>query len=261
MRSPALSAPLVLAFLLGCAGNYYDSFKAKNPEAVLTTPSNGISLHETLASVYAPPIADYSRFVGKIDVLRFDGQEAVVMTAEEIDVAIAEDAKGDYAVIALVRCLSEVDMKRYGGEKVAWYVLDDGGLAAWNHYDFMDNCVGSADFRPAKGANATLVTYERATLSYADANYPAGMGHVGEYYLQGLAYVGADRLEDAKAMLQKGDATVDVGQRGERHQDYESTSAKPRVVKSAEIDAIRERLVQRIGTKEQASAAPAPATK
>jgi hypothetical protein len=261
MRSPALVVSLVLAASLGCAGNYYDSWKAKNPDGMITTPSAGISLHEVLASVYAPPVADYSRFVGKIDVLRFPGGQAVVLTEQEIDAVIAEDAKGDYAVIALVRCLSEVDMQRYGGEKVAWYVVDDGGLAAWNHYDFSDNCMVSPDFRPASGKDATLVTYERATTAYADANYPAGMGHVGEYYMKGIVYAGAGRLDDAKAMLAAGDGTVDVAQRGERHEDLEGSRAKPRTIRSADIDAIRERLVKLLEGKEQASAAPVPATK
>jgi hypothetical protein len=251
-------APLaLLVFAAGCAGNYYDSWKAKNPDGMITTPSNGTSLHETLAGVYAPPVADYSRFVGKIDVLRFENGEAVAMTEAEIDVAIAGEAKGDYAVVALVRCLSEVDMQRYGGEKVAWYVLDDGGLVAWNHYDFGDNCMGAIDFRPARAAEPELVAYERAATAYADANYPTGMGHVGEYYMKGLVYVGAGRLDDAKAMLKAGDETVDVAQRGERHEDLEGSRAKPSLVGSKEIDAWRERLVQGIASREQAAAAPA----
>jgi hypothetical protein len=250
-------APLALAlFAAGCAGNYYDSWKAKNPDGVITTPSVGISLHETLAGVYAPPIADYSRFVGKLDVLRFDAGAPVAMTAEEVDAALGGDAKGDYAVVALVRCLSEVDMKRYGGEKVAWYVLEDGRLAAWNHYDFADNCVGSIDFRPAKAADAPLVAHERATVAYAEANYPAGMGHVGEYYLQGLVYVGAGRIDEARAMLEKGDATVDVAQRGERHEDFEGSNAKPTLVKSDQIASWRDRLVAKLA-EEGTAAAPA----
>jgi hypothetical protein len=255
MRKLALL--VLLGSAVGCAGNYYDSWKAKNPDGMITVPSIGSSLHETLASVYAPPVADYSRFVGKIDVLRFEGGSAVAMTPNEIDLAIADGAKGDYAVVALVRCLSEVDMQRYGGEKVAWYVLEDGGLVSWNHYDFNDNCTGSVDFRPAKAAETERVAHERAAAAYEEANYPAGMGHVGEYYLRGLRYLGADRIDEAKAMLAKGDATVDVAQRGERHEDYEHTAAKPRVVKSAEIDAMRDRLAKGIAGREQASAAPA----
>jgi hypothetical protein len=247
----------LLAFAAGCAGNYYDSWRAQNPDGVITTPSAGVSLHETLASVYAPPVGDYSRFVGKMEVLRLDGSQAAAMTEEEIDVAVAGDAKGDYAVIALVRCLSEVDMQRYGGEKVAWYVLDDGGLVAWNHYDFSDNCIGTVQFRPASAKDAELVAYERATVAYADANYPQGMGHVGEYYMKGLVYVGAGRLDDAKAMLKAGDETVDVAQRGERHEDLEGSRAKPSLVGSKEIDSWRERLVQGIASREQAASTPA----
>src|SRR5262245_55912653 len=110
---------LALALALasaGCGGgNYYDSYKAKNPDAFLGTPMAGATLHEVLASVYAPPIQATTIFVSKLDVLSLAGGQARLLTPAEVDAAVAGDASGDYGVVVLVRCLSEVDMKRYGG--------------------------------------------------------------------------------------------------------------------------------------------------
>ena len=85
------------------------------------------------------------------------------------------------------------------------------------------------------------------------------MEHTGELYLKGLAYLGAKRPEDAEAMLRAGDASVDVGQRGERHVDYENAPAGIRQMKSREIDDLRERLVRGLERRETTRAAEAEA--
>jgi hypothetical protein len=241
-----------LAFALGCAANPYDTYKAKNPDWYGEAPTAGASLHETLAGLYAPPVAAYSRTLQKVDVLRLADGGASVLGKAELDEVLATDAPGDYGVVATVRCLSEVDMQRYYGEKVAWYLLPGNRLAAYHHFDFVDRCTGHVSFQPASGERVAL---ERVVTAHRDAHFPRSMEHTGEFYLLGLAYLGAKRFEDAEAMLQAGDASLDVGQRGERHVDYENAPAGIRPMKSKEIDELRERLVQGLKRRQTAQAA------
>jgi hypothetical protein len=252
-----MRVPLVcLLFALGCAANPYDSYKAKNPDWYGEAPTAGASLHETLAGLYAPPVAAYSRTVQKLDVLRLEAGVARKLGDAELDEALATDAPGDYGVVATVSCLSEVDMQRYYGEKVAWYLLQGNRLVAWDHFEYVDRCTGHNDFRPARGDD---LAQERIVLAHRDASFPRSMEHTGELYLKGLAYLGAKRPEDAEAMLRAGDASVDVGQRGERHVDYENAPAGIRQMKSREIDDLRERLVRGLERRETARAAEAEA--
>lgn len=245
-----------LALALGCAANPYDTYKAKNPGWYGEAPTAGASLHETLAGLYAPPVAGYSRLLPKVDVLSLSDGGATLLTREELDEVLATDAPGDYGVVATVHCLSEVDMKRYHGEKIAWYLLEENRLVAYHHFDFVDRCTGYVSFQPASAERAVL---EQLVVAHRDANFPRSMEHTGEFYLMGLAYLGAKRPEDAAAMLHAGDASLDVGERGERHIDYENAPGGIRQIKSKEIDELRMRLVQGLERAQTAGAAQAAA--
>ena len=251
----SLVVPLALA--LGCAANPYDTYKAKNPDWYGEAPTAGASLHETLAGLYAPPVAGYSRFVSKLDVLRFDGGRAVVLTQAQLDEALATDAAGDYGIVATLGCLSEVDLQRYHGEKVAWYLLPGNRLAAYDHFDFVDRCAVSNAFRPEDAERAPL---ERAVVAHRDAKFPRSMEHAGEIYVKGIAYLGAKRPEDARAMLEAGDRAFDVGSRGERHDDFENAPPTLREAKSKDVDLARQRLVEGLARADarrtEAAAAP-----
>lgn len=248
-----VSLACLAVFSLACASNPYDTYKAKNPDWYGEAPTAGASLHETLAGLYAPPVASYSRFVQKVDVLRLADGGATLLGKAELDEVLATDAPGDYGVVATLRCLSEVDMKRYEGEKVAWYLLEGNRLVAYDHFDFVDRCTGRNAFQPASGDRVAL---ERIVLAHRDASFPRSMEHTGEFYLKGLAYLGAKRTEDAEAMLRAGDAALDVGQRGERHVDYENAPAGIAQLRSKQIDEIRERLVEGLKRQHRAQAAP-----
>ena len=238
---------LVLALsAVACGGNYYDSYKAKNPDAFLGTPMAGASLHEVLASVYAPPIVATTLFVSKLDVLDVSGGQARLLTQAEVDAAIAGDTAGDYGVVVLVRCLSEVDMQRYGGEKVAWYLLQDGKLVAWDQAEFVDRCLFRNEFFPAKGE---LVATERRITAHRDANFPTSMAHTGEFYQKGLFYLGADRLDEAEAMLKAGDEFLDVGGRNKSHVDMENAPNQVRQARESQFQQARQALVDGIARK------------
>ena len=235
-----------LAVALGCAANPYDTYKAKNPDWYGEAPTVGASLHETLAGLYAPPVAAYTRIVSKLEVLRFEGGSPVLLSQAQLDQALAADEPGDYGVIATLFCQSEVDLKRYAGEKVAWYLLVGNRLVAYDHFDFVDRCTVSSSFRPADAGQAPL---ERAVIARRDAEFPNSMEHTGELYMKGIAYLGAKRPDDAEAMLKAGDASFDVGARGEQHIDYKNAPQTLRPTKSRQIDDLREKLVQ--GLKRQ----------
>jgi hypothetical protein len=255
MRSPALLASLVLAASFGCAGNYHDSYKAKNPDAFVGTPMRGASLHEVLASLYAPPIVATTLFVSKLDVLSLEDGQPRLMTKAEVDAAVAGEAAGDYGVVVLIRCLSEVDMQRYGGEKVAWYLLEGGKLTAWDQAEFLDRCLFRNEFLPARGE---LVATERLITAHRDANFPVSMAHTGEFYQKGLFYLGADRLDEAEAMLKAGDEFLDVGQRNKRHVDMENAPIQVKPTRESQLDQARQALVDGIARKKaKAEAAPA----
>ena len=246
---------LVVLLAIGCAGNYYGRYKAANPDWDGVFPARGGSLAETLAGLYAPPVAAYSRFVTKLDVVRIgaDGS-GVLMTQAEIDRAIESGEKADFGVVATLGCLSEVDQKRYKGEKVAWYLLPGNRLGAYDHYDFVDRCIVSNEFRPAPAERAAL---EHVVTAHRDAFFPQSMVHVGEYYQKGIAYLSAHRTADAAAMLKAGDEAFDVSERGERHIDMKNAPSAIEPMRSGQIDRLRTELADGIARANQVSAASA----
>jgi hypothetical protein len=246
-------APLVL-IAVACAANPYDTYKAKNPDWHGEAPTAGASLHETLAGLYAPPVAAYNRFVSKLDVLRLEDGKATLLTEAELEAVLESDAPGDYGLVATLVCLSEVDLQRYHGEKVAWYLFAENRLVAFDHFDFMDRCAFFNQFQPAGPEQEAL---ERPVTAHRDASFPGSMEHAGEFYRKGIAYLGAKRPADAAAMLEAGDRAFDVGSRGERHVDFENAPSTLREMKSPEIDALREALAAGLARSE-AAAAPAP---
>ncbi|MGI9433054.1 MAG: hypothetical protein ACR2PQ_12610 [Myxococcota bacterium] len=235
-------ASALLVSMLGCAPNYYDTYKAKEPYYFGSGPSQTASLHEVLAILYAPPVADYSLIVAKLAVLRLEEGGPVELSREEIDATLASGASGDYGVIATLSCQSEYNIKRYAGEKVAWYLLRQGKLTAYDHFDFVDFCAVANEFRAAR---ADTMALEAQVLSYRDENFPKSMEHAGQFYRRGLGYLNAERPDDALRMLQAGDAAVDVGRRGEQHVDKEA-STQIRVSKGRDVEKNRAALVKRL---------------
>jgi hypothetical protein len=229
---------LVMLLALGCAANYHDAYKAKNPDGYGEAPTNGASLHEALAGLYAPPTADYRRFVSKLDVLRIAEGGPTKLAPAEIDAAIDAGAADTFAVVATLGCRSEVDLEIYSGEKVGWMLLPEGKLASWDLPEYTDRCVVSNAFQPG---DASLADLEKQVAAYRDANFPRSMAHVGEYYQKGLAYVAVGRIADAEAMLAAGDRGFDVGTRGEQIVRFD-TPRGVQLADSADVAALRRRL-------------------
>lgn len=239
MRS---SIVLAMLLVLGCAANYYDTYTAKNPDWYGEAPTVGAPLHEALASLYAPPVADYRRFVSKLDVLRLADGQATKLSGVEIDAAIESGAADTFAVVATLGCRSEVDLQVFMGEKVGWMLLPGGELASWDLHEYVEGCAVHNAFRPG---DPSLALLEAQVAAYRDAHFPRSMQHAHEYCQKGLAYVAVGRIADAEAMLAAGDRTFDVGARGEQNVQYEG----PReisIVDSSDIARLRRQLATQL---------------
>lgn len=201
----------IVAISLGCASTYHDSWEDQNPGWVDTFPDRGTSLHETLAGMTAPRRSDDMLSVGKLDVLALEGSTARSLSDDEVATAITQEQMGDFGIVAILRCQSEVDVHRYYGEKVSWVLLIDGEANAWDVPEFGHRCLVSHNFVPA---SAEHMEPEHLVTSHRDAEFPRGMENVGEMYSKGIKYLGAGRLADAEDALARGDAIVDVGSTG-----------------------------------------------
>ncbi len=234
-------ALLVLAlFASGCASTYYHTYQEANPGWFPTVPSPGASLHEVLAFLYAPPQADYSRLISKLDVIRLGEGGEQKLDEPQIQAALA-GSTGDLVVIANQACRSEVDLKRYAGEKVGWFLLRDGKLLSYDTFEFGHRCVVANDFRPA---DASAAATEARIAAYAERHFPTSMAHVGEFYRKGLAYLRVERIADAERMLAAGDGAHDVGSRGERRIHFEGPSRSSQVTDAAGVERFRMQLVK-----------------
>ncbi|MGH2960083.1 MAG: hypothetical protein ACRDKE_10795 [Solirubrobacterales bacterium] len=91
---------------------------------------------------------------------------------------------------------------------VAWYLLPQNRLSAWDHLEFKPGCAVTNRFEPARGP---LVSDEQALLKRASLPVPAGALGATESYQKGLAFLRASRRVDAVAMLAIGDSSGEAG--------------------------------------------------
>jgi hypothetical protein len=248
-------AILFLAFAaLACAANPYDSYKAKNPEWYGEFPTEGASLHETLAGIYSPPRGDWRRLIHRLAVLEVGEGGARELSKAELDAVLAEDRAGDYAVVVALGCQSEYAPQMFVGEKVAWFLFDQNRLVAYDSTDFAERCVVVNEFKPA---SKQLAERERAVVAFRDASFPKSMEHVIEFYRKGFEYLRVGRAADARAMLERGDAAFDVGQRGEHHVEFEGPSRSVRTADKEDTEKARDLLVRGLAKAEGGAASAA----
>ena len=117
---------------------------------------------------------------------------------------------------------------------MAWYLLPEGRLAAYDHYRFEDECGAANEFRAARG--------ERAAVEREAMERVAGAGPrftLEQAYARGLAYVEAGRLDEARAMLL-------IGERGYR-QVSAQLRASGRQGALSEVERMRASLMRALG--------------
>jgi hypothetical protein len=230
-----------------CAGNYFRDYQNAHPDWVFAFPDSEANLEQTVASLYAPPPLGTQLSIRRLEILRTDSDPWQAIPFEELRsgrLTSADDAS--YAVVAHFTCRGRVDLQVYQGEKVAWYLLPENRLRAFDHYEFIEACTVHNSFRPSPAADAAD---ERALEAHVAAHYPPSMVHVGQLYQKGIAYARADRVDDAKRMLATGARAFDVSA-DDKPTEFETPGVRLEVTRLDEARGLRDALVREIAAAE-----------
>jgi hypothetical protein len=195
---------LVGLALTACAGGAYSSYRAEHAEWSGAFPSADADVQQTIAAVSAPAHG-YQRTVLQLLVWRIEGARWTEVPSEEIAGAQAPPS-GDFAVAATIQCGFDDGQARFYRGAQVWYLLLDDRLVAYDHYDFVPGCELRNSFRPAPGA---LAQSEHALVARLGTCDPDCATSKAEFYEKGRAFARAERFEEARAMLQQGDAASD----------------------------------------------------
>jgi hypothetical protein len=154
--------------------------------------------------------------------------------------------ESSYAVIAHFTCRGRVDLQTYQGEKIGWYLLPGNRLRAFDHYEFVEACTVANGFHPAPAEDAAR---ERALEAHIAAGYPPSMVHIAELYRKGIAYARADRVDDAKRMLNEGRAAFDVSA-DDAPTEFETPGVRLEVERAEDAAPLRAVLIREIEAAE-----------
>jgi hypothetical protein len=247
------STGLALALLLlGCAGNYFREYQRAHPDWIFAFPDTEADLEQTVASLYAPPPLGTQLSIRRLEIFRIDTEPWQGIAFEELRTGrYTSSTDATYAVIAHFTCRGRVDLQTYMGEKVAWYLLPENRLRAFDHYEFIEGCTVHNTFAPTSAKNAPT---EQAVEAYVAAHYPPSMVHVGQLYQKGIAYARVDRVDDAKRMLQAGSSAFDVSA-DDKPVEFETPGVNVEVMRLDEAESVRDVLVREIAAAEARLAA------
>ncbi|HXX49561.1 MAG TPA: hypothetical protein VEN47_15130 [Myxococcota bacterium] len=189
--------------LAACGGGTYSSDRSEHAEWSGVFPSEDADVQQTIAAISAPAHG-YKRTVLQLTVWRIQGDR----WAEVPDEVLRGPApsSGDFAIAATLQCEFDDGQARFLRGAQVWYLLLDDRLAAYDHYEFVRACDLQNAFRPAPGSLAGM---ERTLVSRLGTCNPACASSQLESYEKGRAFARAERFDDARAMLQQGDARKD----------------------------------------------------
>src|SRR5262245_9315616 len=195
-------------------------------------PRKGMKLEEVVAAVQMPPAGpnQHATLLRKLEVLRLrpDGGYDLVPEAE---IASVRGVAGEsYGVLALQFC----NASNGEGEFTSWYLVGEGGLVAWDHYEYFDQCVYTNLFEPATGER---VAQERLVAERRAKAFPRGPEADVIFYRRGVQYALVGRVDDAKAMLAAGDENLTSGVDGSK---TEVTANRARLTNRSTETATRE---------------------
>jgi hypothetical protein len=236
--------------LAGCAGSYFRAYQAGHPDWVFAFPDSEANLEQTVASLYAPPPLGTKLVIRRLEILRLDTEPWQPISFDELRSGryVSTD-EADYAVVADYVCDSRLDLQRYHGEKIGWYLLRKNRLRALDHYEFIEACTVSNTFVPAPPDGANV---ERELQQHVASEYPDSMVHVQELFQKGVVYARANRVEDARRMLQEGRAAFDAS--GDtKPTEFETPAVHIEVGRPADARAMRDLLVREIAAAEARS--------
>jgi hypothetical protein len=113
--------------------------------------------------------------------------------------SLAASSEQDYGILARWTCSGPgVNIQH-----VAWYLLPGNAMSAWDHVTFYEMCTPIPNYQPATGSQ---VTGERQLTVRADEEFPKRQELDVHLYAKGVQLVAVGRVEDAQAMLARGDA-------------------------------------------------------
>jgi hypothetical protein len=197
-----LGPALALFALLGCQTTYYDDYRSAHPDwAAPDMPLEGMDLEQVVAFVYAPDGVEGIA----VAVTSLEIHEAATNPWRRIELdalrsgEAASDAEMTYAVIVEKVCTTEGGLENRSLKRVAYYLLPENRLGAWDHYAFRSGCVVSSRFQAARGE---VIPMEAAVVEHLVESYGKTRLRLDQLYRRGLAYVEAGRLLEARAALE-----------------------------------------------------------
>lgn len=201
------SAGLAVA---GCSWHRFGEADAvAPPPAELPAPAAGLSLADTLGVAEARESGELSAEAEVLRVARVaDGiwEDLPVRRVRKGELALGAGA--DTVVVVKRTCSDWQGRERWSDERASWFLLSDGALAAYDHWTFGPRCALGNAFRPV-GAEAPARATERDLLRWLEQRHPPGSIPAAIRLQRGLAYVGAGRLDEARATLRFVDDALD----------------------------------------------------
>ncbi len=246
-RAFSLGVCTTTLLLSACAGNYFRTYQKAHPEWVFAFPDAEANLEQTVASLYAPPPIGTQLSIRRLEILRVDSEpwQPIAFDALRSGQLVSSD-EADYAVVANFTCTARLDLQRYGGEKVGWYLLRKNRLRAFDHYEFVEACAVANTFAPAPAEGAEL---ERALQQHVAVEYPQSMVHVQEIFQKGVVYARLNRVDDAKRMLTEGRAAFDSSG-DDKPTEFETPGVHLEVGRAEDARSMRDLLVREIAAAE-----------
>lgn len=206
-----------------------------------TFPYRGASLADVLAGLRAQPERDANVIVQKLAIFRVDEEpwgEIAEAQVREGDF----DAEGDFAVLAARYCTATAGLVRSEWRSVDWFLLPRNRLDAYEFYAFPSRCTQVPLVFPARGDR---IETEHALTDYLAKSFPEGNVHRTTYYMRGLLYLAAGRSDDARKMLEAGDAAFEPTAKDWRH-DAEGPESSLRFVRETDEELMRSALVRQL---------------
>ena len=237
-----LRRPLAVAVvlpLLACAPPPGAEWRAAHPGAPRRSPEQGAPLGEVLAALTESEPGARRVRVGHLDLL---GLESDPWQPIESEAALAADAHGSahHAVIALRSCRHRSGLRRHEVTRGSWLLFRGGRLAAFDHWEFADDCEPEHRFLPAASTELEL---EADLARFVARRFPENALGPRETFQKGLVYLEHDRVDEATAMLALGDrALAELSREPEEDEGAdEAALADARVVRAELSVALRKK--------------------
>ena len=234
-------APLCVA--VGCASDSRDYAYEPPPEEVESWPARGMTLAQTVAGLHVRDTEDVIT-VQKLDVFDIAREPWKRLSRSEAAAIDTPEPGRTFAVVANRHCRAKIATEggQWVGQSIDWFLLPDGRLEAWDAERYHFKCASSTEFFPAVGDRVPL---EQAVIAHAGEYFPTSRHQRGHTYAKGVMLARVGRIEEAEAMLARGDSLMDQSatpQKILRRQGGKGIG----VARESDIDNVRAMLIETI---------------